>query len=134
MAGFAPTRFARPADGYDGTWVAHPGLVPIAIQEFVAEMAAANQLDRLRDDVHVTAADLLTVRSGPITKRAFDQHQRRPSLPGELAPRGRLRPHLQPDGRRRHVRDFATRTRSGSVIPRACSTTAARSPSSSSAP
>jgi malate synthase len=55
-------------DGHDGTWVAHPGLVPIAMDVFNEKMPAPNQLDRLRDDVQVAAADLLTVPSGPITE------------------------------------------------------------------
>ena len=55
-------------DGHDGTWVAHPGLVPIAMEVFNERMPGPNQLDRLREDVHVTAADLLAVPSGPITE------------------------------------------------------------------
>ena len=54
-------------DGHDGTWVAHPGLVPIAKEVFDQEMPAANQLHRLREDVNVTAADLLKVPRGTIT-------------------------------------------------------------------
>ena len=45
--------------GHDGTWVAHPGLVPIAKEIFDAYMKEANQIGRGRDDVHVTAKDLL---------------------------------------------------------------------------
>ncbi|OFW99440.1 MAG: malate synthase A, partial [Alphaproteobacteria bacterium RIFCSPHIGHO2_12_FULL_66_14] len=47
------------ADGHDGTWVAHPGLVEIAKGEFDAVMKEANQIARKRQDVHVTAADLI---------------------------------------------------------------------------
>ncbi|MBI2818699.1 MAG: malate synthase A [Acidobacteria bacterium] len=54
-------------DGHDGTWVAHPGLVPIAKEVFDKEMPAVNQLHRLREDVKVTAADLLKVPRGTIT-------------------------------------------------------------------
>jgi malate synthase len=54
-------------DGHDGTWVAHPGLVPIAREIFDRHMPGPNQLERLRDDVHVTAADLLRVPEGTIT-------------------------------------------------------------------
>src|SRR3990170_1873305 len=54
--------------GHDGTWVAHPGLVPIAAAIFDEHMPAPNQIGRHRDDVHVTAADLLTVPEGPITR------------------------------------------------------------------
>src|SRR5437660_3184465 len=45
--------------GHDGTWVAHPGLVPVAAQVFDAAMPGPNQLDVARDDVRVPAADLL---------------------------------------------------------------------------
>ena len=55
------------ADGHDGTWVAHPGLVPIAKEVFDRDMPGANQISRLRDDVSVTAADLLKVPRGTIT-------------------------------------------------------------------
>ena len=58
-------------DGHDGTWVAHPGLVPIALEAFDARMPGPNQLDRLREDVHVTAADLLAVPPGPITEQGL---------------------------------------------------------------
>ena len=52
------------ADGHDGTWVAHPGLVPIAREEF-AKIGGDNQIHRRRADVNVTAADLLSVPSPP---------------------------------------------------------------------
>ena len=55
-------------DGHDGTWVAHPGLVPIAAEEFDAVMKGPNQLKSLREDVMVTAKDLLTVPQGDITE------------------------------------------------------------------
>jgi malate synthase len=56
------------SDGHDGTWVAHPGLVPIALTEFDAIMKTPNQIARKREDVHVTAADLLQVPEGTITE------------------------------------------------------------------
>jgi len=55
-------------DGHDGTWVAHPGLVPVALEVFDREMPQANQLDRMREDVHVTADDLLAIPAGAITE------------------------------------------------------------------
>lgn len=55
-------------DGHDGTWVAHPGLVPIAMEIFDQHMPGPNQLDRLREDVQVRAADLLQVPEGEITE------------------------------------------------------------------
>jgi malate synthase len=51
-------------DGHDGTWVAHPGLVSVAMEQF-KKMPGDNQIDRLRDDVNVTAADLLNVPGDP---------------------------------------------------------------------
>ena len=51
------------ADGFDGTWVAHPGLIDAARSEFDAVLGdRPNQVDRLRDDVKVTSQDLLDVR------------------------------------------------------------------------
>jgi malate synthase len=48
--------------------VAHPGLVPIAKEIFDEYMKTPNQIDRKRDDVHVTPQDLLTVPQGDITE------------------------------------------------------------------
>jgi malate synthase len=58
-------------DGHDGTWVAHPGLVPVALEVFNARMPQPNQLDRLREDVRVTAEDLLWVPHGPVTEQGL---------------------------------------------------------------
>ena len=55
-------------DGHDGTWVAHPGLVAIANEVFDAHMPGADQLERMRDDVHVTPKDLLAVPEGQVTE------------------------------------------------------------------
>jgi len=55
-------------DGHDGTWVAHPGLVAVAMEEFEKVMPGPNQIDKKREDVHVTAADLLKVPDGTITE------------------------------------------------------------------
>ncbi|MBT2541118.1 malate synthase A [Streptomyces sp. ISL-44] len=57
-------------DGFDGSWVAHPGLVPVCREVFDGVLGERpHQLERLRQDVHVTAAELLSVRrtSGPPT-------------------------------------------------------------------
>jgi malate synthase len=49
-------------DGFDGTWVAHPDLVPVALEVFDATLGdAPNQLARLRSDVVVSARDLLHI-------------------------------------------------------------------------
>jgi malate synthase len=51
-------------DGFDGTWVAHPDLVPVAMAEFDTVLCGKpNQLDRTRDDVRVSAAQLLDLQS-----------------------------------------------------------------------
>jgi malate synthase len=54
--------------GHDGTWVAHPGLVPIAKAIFDEYMKTPNQIFIKREDVHVTAADLLEVPTGEISE------------------------------------------------------------------
>jgi malate synthase len=54
--------------GHDGTWVAHPGLVPIAKEVFDEHMKGPNQLSRKREEVRVTAKDLLTVPDGTVTE------------------------------------------------------------------
>jgi malate synthase len=55
-------------EGHDGTWVAHPGLVALAKDVFDKAMTGPNQIARKRQDVHVTAADLLKVPTGAITE------------------------------------------------------------------
>jgi malate synthase len=55
-------------DGHDGTWVAHPGLVPIALKAFDKHMPQANQISRQREDVNVTAAELLQPPQGTISE------------------------------------------------------------------
>jgi len=57
-------------DGYDGGWVAHPGLVSVAMEEFVAVLGdAPNQIGKTREDVNVTAANLLDFQpEQPITE------------------------------------------------------------------
>ncbi|MBI3684771.1 MAG: malate synthase A [Acidobacteria bacterium] len=60
--------------GHDGTWVAHPGLVGIARQVFDEYMPAPNQIHVKRDDVQVTAADLLAPHGGGITEQGLQQN------------------------------------------------------------
>jgi malate synthase len=55
-------------EGHDGTWVAHPGLVGLARQIFDEGMPGANQIARLRDDVHVTEAMLVEPAHGTRTE------------------------------------------------------------------
>jgi malate synthase len=61
-------------DGFDGTWVAHPDLVPVAMEVFEKVLAPRpNQKDRLREEVSVTAAQLSDVRvpGGSVTEAGF---------------------------------------------------------------
>jgi malate synthase len=55
-------------DGHDGTWVAHPGLVPIAREIFDRLMPTPNQVTRLREDVSVKGSELLAIPKGDITE------------------------------------------------------------------
>jgi malate synthase len=55
-------------DGHDGTWVAHPSLIQVAMDVFDEHMKTPNQLFRKREDVEVTAIDLLEVPDGTITE------------------------------------------------------------------
>jgi malate synthase len=53
-------------DGFDGSWVAHPAMVDVCREVFDSVLGdKPNQLDKLRDDVKVTAAQLLDIRSTP---------------------------------------------------------------------
>ncbi|SEN72008.1 malate synthase A [Lihuaxuella thermophila] len=58
-------------DGHDGTWVAHPGLVPVAMEVFDRIMPTPNQIGKKREDVRVTAEDLLRVPEGAITEEGL---------------------------------------------------------------
>src|SRR5438105_1874488 len=60
--------------GHDGTWVPQPGLVAIAKEIFDREMPQPNQIARKREDVHVTASDLLAVPTGTITEAGLRQN------------------------------------------------------------
>ena len=54
--------------GHDGTWVAHPGLVPIAKTIFDEHMPTPNQISKKREAVNITAKDLLAVPTGTVTE------------------------------------------------------------------
>ena len=54
--------------GHDGTWVAHPGLIPVAMEVFNRLMPQKNQRDKLREDVKVTQKDLLQMHQGTISE------------------------------------------------------------------
>ena len=57
--------------GHDGTWLAHPGLIPIAKAVFDEYMTTPNQIHVKREDVHVVAEDLLKVHDGQITEQGL---------------------------------------------------------------
>lgn len=57
--------------GHDGTWVAHPGLVPIAKEIFDVHMKEPNQIGWRREDVRISAKDLLIVPEGKITEEGL---------------------------------------------------------------
>jgi malate synthase len=64
LAGVRADKQREAGDGFDGTWVAHPDLVGVALEEFDRVLGAQpNQLGRLREDVDVSAAQLLDFAS-----------------------------------------------------------------------
>lgn len=72
LAKVSADKVREATDGHDGTWVAHPGLVHVALEAFDAKMPQANQIDRKREDVTVTAADLVAFGpEGPITEKGL---------------------------------------------------------------
>ena len=66
LAGVRADKEREVGQGYDGTWVAHPDLVPVAREVFESGLdGRANQLERQREDVDVSADDLLDIASTP---------------------------------------------------------------------
>jgi malate synthase len=63
-------------DGHDGTWVAHPDLVPVAMAVFDRMMPGPNQLSRLREDVDTARDDLLKVHDGTRTEQGLRENIR----------------------------------------------------------
>ena len=61
-------------DGHDGTWVAHPGLVPVALEIFDRLMPQPNQISKQLPDYHPTAEDLLQAPEGEITETGLRQN------------------------------------------------------------
>ena len=98
-------------DGFDGTWVAHPDLVPIAREVFSDFMGdKANQIDRQRPEVSVEASDLLDLRvpgRRDHRSRPAQQRERRHPVHRVVAARHGRGGDLQSDGGRRHRRDLA---------------------------
>ncbi len=62
--------------GHDGTWVAHPGLVPVALEVFDAEMKEPNQLDRPAEPTRAGPRELLAIPRGPITRDGVRRNTR----------------------------------------------------------
>jgi malate synthase len=78
-AAFAKVRADKEREagnGHDGTWVAHPDLVPIAMEVFDRLMPGPNQLAKKRDDVHVAQADLIEVHKGRRTEEGLRENIR----------------------------------------------------------
>ena len=97
-------------DGFDGSWVAHPDLVPVCKEVFdsvlgseaqPARQAAARRRRHRRGPALGVQDPRRDHRGGPA-----EQHQRRPPVPGRLAGRQRCGRHLQPDGGRGHRGDL----------------------------
>ena len=108
-AAFAKVRADKEREakaGHDGTWVAHPDLVPVAQGNLRRLMPAPNQLGKLRADVDVGQKDLLEVHEGTRTEAGLArEHPRRRAVHRGVAARPRRGAALQPDGGRRDRRD-----------------------------
>jgi malate synthase len=74
IAGVRADKEREATDGHDGTWVAHPGLVPVALEVFNRVMPQPNQISKQLPDYHTTAADLLQVPAGTITEAGLKQN------------------------------------------------------------
>ncbi|RSL15704.1 malate synthase [Edaphobacter aggregans] len=61
-------------DGHDGTWVAHPGLVPVALEVFNRVMPQPNQIGKQLTEYHATADDLLRIPEGTISEAGVRQN------------------------------------------------------------
>jgi malate synthase len=74
MAGVRADKEREATDGHDGTWVAHPGLVPIAMEIFDRLMPQPNQISKKLQDYSTTASDLLQPPTGKITEAGLKQN------------------------------------------------------------
>jgi len=63
-------------DGHDGTWVAHPDLVPVAVEVFDRLMPEANQLHVMRSDIRTSQGNLLNMHAGPRTETGLRENIR----------------------------------------------------------
>jgi malate synthase len=71
MAKVRADKLREVRNGHDGTWVAHPGLVPVAKAIFDEHMPSANQIDKQLSGIEITAEHLLEVPLGPITENGI---------------------------------------------------------------
>ena len=72
MASVKADKLREARAGHDGTWVAHPALASIAAEVFNKEMPTANQMHVRREEVHVTANDLLNMNvPGKVTEEGI---------------------------------------------------------------
>lgn len=58
-------------NGHDGTWVAHPGLVPIGLEIFNQYMPTPNQIDQKHEEYQISESDLLEIPQGTITEQGI---------------------------------------------------------------
>ena len=109
-------------DGFDGSWVAHPDLVPVCREVFDGVLGdRPNQLDRLREDVTPDDRALLDIAAttGTITETGHpEQHRGGHPLHRILAARQRCSGHPQPDGGRRHRGDLPLADLAVDLLPR----------------
>src|SRR5262249_61820033 len=73
LAGVREDKLREVRAGHDGTWVAHPGLIPLAKEVFDTYLPQPNQIANLTTS-SATAADLLSPPSGPITAAGLERH------------------------------------------------------------
>jgi len=76
LANVAEDKFREVRAGHDGTWVAHPGLVPLARSVFDAEMPGPNQIDRPLPDRRTPPQELLHLPVGPVTEEGVRRNCR----------------------------------------------------------
>jgi malate synthase len=74
LAGVRADKEREATDGHDGTWVAHPGLVPVALEVFDRIMPQPNQITKQLPDYTCAAADLLDIPTGTITEAGLKQN------------------------------------------------------------
>ncbi|HEY1427141.1 MAG TPA: malate synthase A, partial [Caulobacteraceae bacterium] len=78
-AAFAKVRADKEREannGHDGTWVAHPDLVPVAMEVFDRVMPGPNQLGKLREDVNISRAEMQKVHDGERTEAGLRENIR----------------------------------------------------------